>query len=544
MEISLTTDLILVIERSLLNPASAFSIDSKTSHSLENCTGFPQPEDLLRLSQNIQGVFWGCGEDYCLIATDRFGSVPIYVYETASRFVFSTNLATLFEHVERPLHIDKVAMWESILLDMPLAPRTLFQEIRQLDPGTLCKIAVKKSIISQDRYYNFTFPQISSQSVDKTVDDLVETLLVTLKDPHHSSVLLPLSGGIDSRLLAALLCQVVSPDDIYAVTFAFGPQSLEYRLAQQVCEKLKIKNHVLHRLTPDSYTAVLPDYTEKFGGAVSAFHAHLYSFLISTSMSLPSRLISGFFADAAAGYGSTSPQHANATFKAVSYYTAIEYWNNKFPVPGMDEITEDFEAIFKAWRSGSSITSFSEYMYVSQRQQQLLFPMAALYRNYLPVQMPYAIPSVAEILLGMPYEIRQFKDGIRMAIEKSAPRLVGLPDVSSKPRRATWQEEMRSLPLRFWHRFTIAIAMLTGDFINLPDFEKTENHAWILRTHHRSLLLSSVEYLAEVGLLGLDQVQVFSSRSYDDRYFPTPQYRLITLAYLIRYLQNKKLLSL
>jgi len=544
MKTRIAKDLVFVADRTLNGPVhTKVEIRSATTNALKNYMETPQSEDLLDLSANVQGVVYGSDETCCLIASDRFGSIPIYSYHTSTRSVFSTNLATIFEYVESPLSVDRAAMWESVLLDMPLAPRTLFQEIRQIAPGTMVVLDFADWAISETRYYNFSFPSGPTQSIEQSTDHLIDVLRTTLREMPHDLLLLPLSGGIDSRLLAAMLCDIVSPSKIHAVTFAFGKQSLEWLLAKEVCSRLAIKRHTFHRITPECYTAALPDFTEKFGGGVSVFHAHLYSFLGSSLQAQNRRLVSGFFADAAAGYASAPPLETKPKLQDSGYYAALEYWNRRFPIPCMPDITEDFESIFRSWQSGSSVSSFNEYMYVSQRQQQLLFSLASMYRTFMPVEMPYAMPAVADILFAMPYSTRQFKDGIRRAIGKVAPKLTGLSDVSSKPRRATWQERLRSLPLRLWHRMTIVGAMATRDLLNLPDFEKTENHGRSLRTCHRSLLLASIEFLEHVNLIGIEPANVLRARSYD-YHFPVPQYRIITLAYLIEHLRDRGLLAI
>lgn len=542
MKAKIARDLVLIADRMPDSPGLAkVEIRSPTTNALEDYTETPRAEDLLDLPANIQGVIFGSNETCCMIASDRFGSVPVYYYQTPTRSIFSTNLAAVFEYVESPLSVDRAAMWESVLLDMPLAPRTLFQEIRQITPGTMIVLDFADWTTSKTNYYNFSFPFAPTQSIEQSIDYFINVLLTTLREMPYEPLLLPLSGGVDSRLLAAALCNLVSPDRIHAVTFAFGKQSLEWLLAEEVCSRLAIKRHTFHRVTPECYTAALPDFAEKFGGGVSIFHAHLYSFLVSSSEVQNRRLVSGFFADAAAGYASAPPRRTEAKLQDSGYYAALEYWNKKFSIPHMPDITEDFEDMFKSWQSGSSISSFHEYIYVSQRQQQLLFSLASMYRTLMPVEMPYAMPAVANILFVMPYSVRQFKDGIRRAIEKVAPKLTGLPDVSSRPRRATWKERLGSLPLRLWHRMTIAGAMATRDLLNLPDFGKTENHARSLRTRHRNLLLSSTKFLQQVNLVGMEPANVLRARSYD-YHFPVPQYRIITLAHLIKYLWDRELL--
>ena len=544
MKVRAARDLVLIVDRIPDSPAHAkVEIRSATVNVLKHNMETPRSEDLLDLSADIQGVIFGSSETCCMIASDRFGSVPIYSYQTPSRSVFSTNLANIFEYVLSPLSIDRAAMWESVLIDMPLAPRTLFQEIRQITPGTMIVLDFADWSVLETDYYNFTFPSVPTHSVEQSVDCLIDVLRTKLQEIAHEPLLLPLSGGVDSRLLAAMLCDLVSPDDIHAVTFAFGKQSLEWSLAKEVCRRLAIKRHTFHPITPECYTAALPDFMEKFGGGVSVFHAHLYSFLVSSPEVRNRRLVSGFFADAAAGYASAPPQETEAKLRDSGYYVAFEFWNKKFSVPYMSDIVEDLRNVFKSWQSGSSISSFHEYVYVSQRQQQLLFSLASMYRTLVPVEMPYAMPSVANALFAMPYSVRQFKGGIRRATAKVAPKLAGLSDVSSKPRRATWKERLGSLPLRLWHRMTIAGAMATRDLVNLPDFGKTETHAQSLRTCHRDLLLSSIEFLQRVDLIGAEPASVLRARSYD-YHFPVPQYRVISLAHLIQYLRDKELLQI
>ena len=88
MDINIVTDLTLVVKRTLHAVRGMSNAVAMTRNSVASFDGIPKSEDFLRLSKDTCGVLWGDDGSTCIIATDRFGSIPVYVYETPAHFIF------------------------------------------------------------------------------------------------------------------------------------------------------------------------------------------------------------------------------------------------------------------------------------------------------------------------------------------------------------------------------------------------------------------------------------------------------------------------
>ncbi|MEX1268582.1 MAG: asparagine synthase-related protein [Balneolaceae bacterium] len=64
-------------------------------------------------------------------------------------------------------------------------------------------------------------------------------------DSAQKPIVVPLSGGVDSRLILAGLFHELGPEQITAITFGV-PESLDMKLAKQVTEKFNIRHHLMN----------------------------------------------------------------------------------------------------------------------------------------------------------------------------------------------------------------------------------------------------------------------------------------------------------
>lgn len=505
----------------------------ETSHSL----------NLDLAMRNVQGIVFGEEKpNQFTIITDRFGTLPVYLYQTVDTIAIFLHYDAFFENVHPRLTLDLAGFWELLLLDGALAGRTLFSEVRQLPPASIIRVNLEQWTVMTDRYYNLSFsPTVfsSSENIAEQVVDAISKVFTTL--PSEKKILLPLSGGIDSRFLAALLTTFVEPNPIQAVTFAYDPRSYEYAFAQKVCQITGIRDHYFHKLISDSYLQALPAFSQNEGGRISIAHCHLYDFLLkNTSDWSEYILVSGMFADAIAGYGVSSRPESGP--EESSLYARLEHWNKRLDFSQwFPHIIGDLYEIFRQWQQGSSVTSFTEYTYLTQRQQSLLFPLAEVYSRQIRVLMPFTDPDLADIMFGLPYEWRHFKAGMRTAIGYLSPMLANIRDTSSKPIQKSLFDQMWFWFSRFSNYRSVIMSLISGDRIRVVDPFQTEIQGTYLRREHSDLLHQALEDLTAMDIITQKQSKQLGAKHYRSYWF-TPQYRAISLSATLRYLQDAGIL--
>ena len=142
------------------------------------------------------------------LSRDPFGIVPLHWTEHDGRVIFASEVKAIFA-AEPALarELDTEGLHQIFTFWSPLAPRTAFRTIRELEPGHV-RIWDERGAIDA-AWYEPRFP--TERAEEASLDEAVETVRTRLSRAASSRVLradVPvgsyLSGGLDSSLLVAL----------------------------------------------------------------------------------------------------------------------------------------------------------------------------------------------------------------------------------------------------------------------------------------------------------------------------------------------------
>ncbi len=158
------------------------------------------------LDGNFAIGLWDEAANTLLLATDRFGIHRIYYTAQSGGLLFAPECKALWEVLPGKKTIDKVALAEFIQFKYPLLDRTFFEETKLLPFGEV--LVWSPEGLTSHCYAPWPIPQGGPEG---TYEDrlehftaLLDTCIQRGHDPGEQ-VILPLSGGMDSRLLAAAL---------------------------------------------------------------------------------------------------------------------------------------------------------------------------------------------------------------------------------------------------------------------------------------------------------------------------------------------------
>jgi asparagine synthetase B (glutamine-hydrolysing) len=238
--------------------------------------------------------------------TDFFGSEPVLL----DRRTFQ--LGADFEELgSEGIDLDETGFWEALIWDMPLGRRTLDRNVEFLPPDSCFTVDSENRLLKScaaKRESNASHPMNLVAIVD-LIDRRLQQVcneLVALLRPGQK-ILLPLSGGLDGRLLAAYLARTeIDPKCIDVVTFACDRSSREYTLANVVSRHLGFAQHYFHEVSRGSYVENADDFWRTWRGVLSVVHGHLYSFLKKVRGEY-AVVVSGLMGDAVAGYMARPP---------------------------------------------------------------------------------------------------------------------------------------------------------------------------------------------------------------------------------------------
>jgi asparagine synthase (glutamine-hydrolysing) len=180
-----------------------------------------------------------------MLARDRFGIKPLYIYQDDEVFAFSSTLAPLMLFSKR--RINTQALQDYYLFRAARAPHTIFEDIQELDAGQYLQFDVGKFMLHRPKRWLPAFAPSRHITKESEALELLDAAMKTAIKRHLVSdvpVGTFLSGGVDSSLITALAAH--HNPDLSAFTLGFtDAQFDESDYANSVCKHLNIHHNVL-----------------------------------------------------------------------------------------------------------------------------------------------------------------------------------------------------------------------------------------------------------------------------------------------------------
>lgn len=206
------------------------------------------------------------------IISDRFGHCPVYYAILNGSLVFSTKLFSLARCGALPPRLERSAVRALFAFEYVTGDKTIIEGIKLLAPATVLRFRRNSC--------NFTSYQrairhvsVAHRSRRDAADELYGCLYRSVGTVirHHPRVLIPLSGGMDSRAL--LHCALEHAADIRTATFGVsGCRDVVY--ARQVAARAGIPHDVAE--TNGLFLREWLDYAVYVsGGMMSVNHIHI-----------------------------------------------------------------------------------------------------------------------------------------------------------------------------------------------------------------------------------------------------------------------------
>ncbi|MFX0196640.1 MAG: asparagine synthase-related protein [Candidatus Hodarchaeota archaeon] len=173
----------------------------------------------------------------CVGIVDRVRSIPLFFCEGNDSFSISNN-PHLLSKGETQFEFNKDAVLEFVLAGYVTGSDTLNLNISQISPGNMVVAQWDRSRlwVTRVEYFNY----YSDDILDWSDEDLEHQLYLRLENVFNryarwfckKKVLVPLSGGLDSRLIVAML-KKAGIDDV--VCFSYGnPMNKETTLSRKI----------------------------------------------------------------------------------------------------------------------------------------------------------------------------------------------------------------------------------------------------------------------------------------------------------------------
>ncbi len=174
---------------------------------------------------HLRGMFafaiWDARKQRLFLARDRFGEKPLFLYENANGFFFASEVKALLCIPGVSASVNREAVWDYLAYRYVPGPRTLFNGIRKLLPGTTATWEHGKLI--EARYWSP--PDRNANLIRQPGADVVEAFLSRLDEAVRLQMVsdVPfgafLSGGLDSSTIVALMSRHNTKINTFSVGF-------------------------------------------------------------------------------------------------------------------------------------------------------------------------------------------------------------------------------------------------------------------------------------------------------------------------------------
>jgi asparagine synthase (glutamine-hydrolysing) len=219
-------------------------------------------EDCLeKLNGDFAFAIWDAVERRLLLARDRMGVRPLFYTEHKGTLYFASEVKALLAVPGIEAELDPVALDQIFTLWAPIAPRTAFRDIFELEPG---QMLTRKGGANRLRsYWTLDFPDAGDHDASTGNGDIEElrALLddsVRLRMRADVPVGSYLSGGLDSSLITALAAPMAPGGlNTFSVTFDSAEHD-ESGFQHQVASALGTRHRSITS-TPDAIAANFPD---------------------------------------------------------------------------------------------------------------------------------------------------------------------------------------------------------------------------------------------------------------------------------------------
>lgn len=184
-----------------------------------------------------------CYNDKIYLIVDKLRSYPLIYSKTSDSYSIS-DLAIGLTCSEEKMQLLDISVAELLALGQSTGDKTLFKDTYNVNAGSY--VILQNASREINVYYEYFYPKHSDKDeevIEKSNVVMKRAFQRMLKTIGNRQIVIPLSGGYDSRLIACL-CKEYELKNV--VCFTYGNRSSwEIEISKQVAEKLGFEWHFI-----------------------------------------------------------------------------------------------------------------------------------------------------------------------------------------------------------------------------------------------------------------------------------------------------------
>jgi asparagine synthase (glutamine-hydrolysing) len=204
---------------------------------------------------HLRGMFafalWDESRKTLLLARDRMGEKPLYLYEHGGVLYFASELRSLIGHAMTGFELDPSAIDHYFHFQFVPEPMTPIRGVRKLPAGHLMSVQLQPWKVEETCYWRAEdAPALDGDPVERIRAELETISRIVIRSDVPVGI--ALSGGIDSSAIAALAGPKY-PGTMHAFCAGYSgrPHSDERAEAKALADHLNMPFHEIEIQTPD-----------------------------------------------------------------------------------------------------------------------------------------------------------------------------------------------------------------------------------------------------------------------------------------------------
>ncbi|MDT8306346.1 MAG: asparagine synthase-related protein [Anaerolineae bacterium] len=395
--------------------------------------------------EGLNGAFsvalWDNTAQKLVIANDRLGLHPVYYSRSHDGLIFGSGVRALLAHPALPRCVDHVGVAQFLAFDHLLGQRTLVEDVQLLPQATV--LVYEDGYLRQQRNWEPLHPREYPFRLEtEWMDDLLHHLRQAMVRQAPSGEVpagMLLSGGLDSRLLLALLGESQPLDSFH--TFSWGlPGCDDARFAAEVADALGSQHHFF-ALRPDWLRGMAEEAVRITDGMGNLVNLHAGATL-KEQTEHAQILYKGFLGDAMAGFAQR-PQHW-ADYSPDNAIRAHQLAHREqgvliFEQDRLDQtLTAAFrervgDAVMESYRAGMAAARTAQladqriYYDYTQRVPRHTLNGVLMVRSRAEVRLPFVDRDLVSLMLTIPPGFRYRRELMRNTFIRQFPKLAQIP---------------------------------------------------------------------------------------------------------------------
>lgn len=424
------------------------------------------PSFARKLNGAFVAALWDAPNRRLVVTNDRLALHPLYYIHGPDGLRFASGVRALLADPAVPRCVDPIAVAQFLTFDHLLGERTLIRNARTLPGGSV--LTFQEHGVDLTSYWAPLFPRhYTLRSQQEWMDLLVDHLrqAVARRVPNGQPAGILLSGGLDSRVLLALLKEEYGTDGFHS--FSWGiPGCDDARFAREVADRLGSRHHFFE-LKPDWLATQAEECVRATDGMGNIVNLHARATLEEQTRFAP-LLYKGFLGDAMMGYAQRH-QHWAEYEEQVQLQAHLEVHNSQgvviFHPKRHDQwFTEAFRAqigdgVLQSYREGMAESGArllaDQRIYYDYRQRVPRHTLngVEVMRQHAAVRLPFADNDLVELMLQVPPGLRFRRELMNVSFVHAFPELARIPVAGTGLPMSRCARELRVRTQQFarWH---------------------------------------------------------------------------------------------